>query len=241
MAAAVTEAGVINQVGLPLRWWPELLLLRHLLADPANGRILTATLHSEIPTRQRVRSSWRGNKALAGGGMLIEVGFHDLDLLQWLIAPINGLGARTIMTEPGSGIEEAASLALEFADGSIGSLVVVWHDATGRPQTRGLQIVCEYAYFQLDLSGPERRLSVTGPGVRSLTFETGQFAEQIADLDVRTDPDGAFVDAVRANVPAAPNIADALDVHVLIDAAYRSATDGTTWTRPNAGPAGGAR
>jgi predicted dehydrogenase len=40
-----------------------------------------------------------------------------------------------------------------------------------------------------------------------------------------TDPHTAFVDAARAGKPATPNFADALRVHTLMDAAYRSAAE----------------
>lgn len=231
MADAVAKAEVVNQVGLPLRWRPEFLLLRQLLADPANGRILTATLHSEMPTRTIARSSWRGDPVVAGGGMLIEVGFHDLDLLQWLVAPIDGLGARTVSTGPANGIEDGAALSLAFAGGAVGSLVAVWHDAVGRSQTRGLQIVCEFAHYQLELGGPARRLMVTGPGDRELVVEGERFDSGVAELGHPTDPDAAFVRAVERGDPATPTIADAVDVHVLIDAAYTAAAAGTSWSR----------
>lgn len=231
MADAVAEAGIVTQVGLPLRWRPEFLVLRQLLADPANGTIMTATLHSEMPTRSTARSGWRGDPALAGGGMLIEVGFHDLDLLQWLAGPIRAVGAHTISTNPTPGIEDGAALSLAFADGAIGSLVAVWHDATGRRQTRGLQIVCEFAHYYLELGGGTRRLAVTGPGEQRLVVEGDEFDARVAELGVPTDPDGAFVRAVRSEVDATPTIADALDVHVLIDGAYTAAATGTSWSR----------
>lgn len=243
MGEAVTKAGVVNQVGLPLRWRPEFLLLRQLLADPANGQILTATLHSEIPTRAAVRSSWRGDPVLAGGGMLIEVGFHDLDLLQWLVAPIRGMGAQTVAAGPSAPagdpsqpnpIEDGAALALSFTGGAIGSLVAVWHDVVGRKQTRGLQVVCEYAHYSLELGGPVRRLVATGPGDRNLVVDGERFDAMVAELGHPTDPDGAFVRAVQRGepaVPTRPTITDAVDVHLLIDAAYRAAATGTAWSR----------
>lgn len=42
-------------------------------------------------------------------------------------------------------------------------------------------------------------------------------------------PDAGFIESVAAGRPATPTVADALRAHVLVDAAYRSATDAGTW------------
>lgn len=223
---AVQASGVVNQVGLPLRWSPAYALLRELLADPDNGRVLSATLHSEIPTRSSALASWRGDAAVAGGGMLLEVGFHDLDLLAWLLGGPTELAALTLPSETREGVEDAASVTMRMPGGALATLVAVWHDAPHRPQSRHLQVVCEHAHYVLEMSSPVARLMVSGPGDRQETLDLDELVRRAERLGLPTNPDAAFVRAVAEQTPAAPDCADALAVHVLIDAAYRSAPGG---------------
>lgn len=227
LTEVVRTAGVVNQVGLPLRWSPTFAVLRHLLADPGNGQILTATLHSEAPGRDGFAASWRGDVTKSGGGMLVEVGFHDIDLLEWLIAPADSVSA---FVRPGAreGIEDGAAVTLRFGGGAVGALVTVWHDIPRRPQTRALSIVCENARFLVD-AGTTWSLQVTGPGRRDLTLDAGELERRAVGLGLPIDAHGAFVRAVEDRVDATPSLADGLRVHQVIDAAYRSASrDGAT-------------
>lgn len=223
MTDAVTAAGVTAQVGLPLRWRPVFAVLRHWLADPANGRVLVASLHSEMPNRSRTLGGWRGDLALAGGGMLLEVGFHDLDLLTWLLGPAQSLAARTIVTDPDRGLEDGAALAMTFDGGAVGSLAAVWHDAPHRHQARHLRVVCENAHFEVELEHQVCLLRARGPGERQRELDAEDLAREADEHLLPTDPEAAFVRAVREGRPATPDLADALAIHALIDTAYRSA------------------
>jgi predicted dehydrogenase len=76
-------------------------------------------------------SSWFTQSARAGGGALMDVGIHILDLLRWLsgkevariCCQVNTLRKRTR-------VEDNASALLEWTDGALGSFEVSW---TTRP------------------------------------------------------------------------------------------------------------
>ncbi|HVX45358.1 MAG TPA: Gfo/Idh/MocA family oxidoreductase, partial [Mycobacteriales bacterium] len=167
MAAAVSSAGVVNQVGLPLRWQAGFAVLRDMVADPANGNVLSVTLHTQMAVRKSVVTGWRRDFARAGGGVLIEVGFHDLDLLEWLFGPVSML---SMSTRPGryQGIEDAASVGMGFANGAVGSLVAAWHEAPSAHPSRRLHVVCEHAQYLVDGGS---QLTVSGPGERAQVLD----------------------------------------------------------------------
>lgn len=218
MTDAVCSSGVVNQVGLPLRFKPGFAVLRRLLADPANGRVLTATMHVQMGNRGKALSGWRRDARLAGGGMLLEVGFHDMDLLEWLVGPARSVAAYSC---PGQypGIEDAATVALQYAGGATGSLVAVWHEAPAVGPSRRLHVVCEHAQYVVEggtvlhIAGQEQALQ--GEALRARARE----------LSVPVNPHAAFVGAVTQNAAATPDFTEAMRTHVLIDAAYRSARD----------------
>jgi myo-inositol 2-dehydrogenase/D-chiro-inositol 1-dehydrogenase len=221
MAETVAAAGITHQVGLSLRWKSAFAVLRHMLSDQADGRVLTATLHSQNRNRARVVSGWRGDRAIAGGGMLFEVGFHDLDLLSWLLGPVESVNGFTVGgTRPG--LEDGASVSLAFRGGAVGSLVAVWHDAPSRHQSRRLQIVRERAEYVLDTDGSFYRLAISGPGDHQVVWSLDELNRRAAELELPVNPHAAFVHAVAKGRPATPDFADALRVHELLEAVHSS-------------------
>src|SRR4051794_18360742 len=68
MADAVGRAGVTNQVGLILRRSPAYLLARHLIDEPAAGRVMTVIFRDDqfIPIQGHYGSTWRSDPAKAG-------------------------------------------------------------------------------------------------------------------------------------------------------------------------------
>ena len=76
-------------------------------------------------------SPWFVDKRASGGGSLMDVGIHIADALRWLtgkeVARVCAL-AKTL--EKSVGVEDTATVLLEWTDGTIGSFEASW---TGRP------------------------------------------------------------------------------------------------------------
>ncbi|MUH51503.1 MAG: hypothetical protein F2789_09860, partial [Actinobacteria bacterium] len=80
MAASVDRAGITNQVGLVLRRSPAYLWARHLVTEATAGRVMAVVFRDDqfIPVQGHYGSTWRGDKALAGSGTLLEHSIHDV-------------------------------------------------------------------------------------------------------------------------------------------------------------------
>lgn len=229
MAAAVASAGIVNQVGLVLRRSPAFLYLRHLVNDPASGRLMAVVFRDDqfIPTQGMYGSTWRGDVTKAGSGTLLEHSIHDIDVLQWLAGPIATVSARSAHFHELAGIEDAVAVSVGFSSGAVGTLASVWHDVLERPSLRRVEVFCERGWFAMeedDWWGPVHwtRLggaqgSLRGPDLEAAAREAGLAMD---------NPDRAFVDCVAAGRPAHPDFATALRAHVVADAVYRSAAAG---------------
>ena len=228
MADAVEAAGVINQVGLVLRSSPAFGYLRHLIADPAAGRVMSVVFRDDqyIPVQGMYASVWRGDKARAGAGTLLEHSIHDVDILEHAVGPVRSVSARSANFHGLDGIEDAVATVFDFEGGGVGVHTTVWHDVMERPSLRRVEVFCERRHLVLehDWDGP---LSWTTDGEETVTLEGEALHAACREAGVVTDsPDGAFVRAVAADRPARPTFRDAVRPHQVVDAIYRSAATG---------------
>ena len=220
MAETVRAAGITNQVGLVLRRSPAFLALRDLVHDPAAGDLLTVVFRDDqwMPVPGAYGSTWRGDVAKAGGGTLLEHSIHDLDLLEATLAPIVAVAARSGNRHGMAGIEDLMVVTLDFVGGATGTLTSIWHDIEPRGSLRRVEVFCERRWVSLehDRTGPVCWSDADGGG--------GVLGEEA--LGFGENPDGAFVEAARAQGRAWPDFDVGVRAHEVADAIYRSAAAG---------------
>lgn len=229
----VRSAGLVNMVGLVLRSSPAMLALREMVRDPTSGRVMNVVFRDDqyIPTQGMYASTWRGDVALAGSGALMEHSIHDLDILEWLLGPVDTVAAQQSYFHGIDGIEDSVSALLRFTSGATGTLASVWHDVLSRPSQRRIEVFCERATVTLegDTAGPVRRQTDDGeecvadddlvPWLSARGVPTTGAEEEFLRA-VQVHLDGGTPDRLR------PDVQDALRAHVLADAVYRSARVG---------------
>jgi predicted dehydrogenase len=228
MARAVEKAGVPNQVGLVLRFLSPFRFVKHLLADPRAGRVLSVVFRDDqyIPIQGQYGSDWRKDPSRSGRGALLEHSIHDLDILHWLFGPVRSLAAVVREVHGLPRIDDVAVVRLDFASGAVASLVSIWHDVLERPSNRRVEVFCERLFVAIegDLVGPVR-FQFTGEPESCL--EGGALREALrAQGDDVANPADVFLAAVRDGTPAAPDFAAALPAHRLADLVYASADAG---------------
>ncbi len=131
-----------------------------------------------------------------GGGNILERGSHQIDLLRAVAGHVVSVQAAASQVALAQGeeergdIEDAASLALHFEGGALGTILVAWTRA-GLPGLYTLDVLASDATLHLTLD-PEFTLRGTSGG-RSVAAETRQhpFERSIA----------RFIEAVRAGDP----------------------------------------
>ena len=228
MADAVEGAGVINQVGLVLRYSPAFALAKALVGDAAAGALMSVLFRDDqyIPNQGQYASVWRVDKDLAGSGAMLEHSIHDLDIVEHVCGPIATISARTANQHGHDGIEDNAAVMLAFAGGALGVMTSVWHDILERPSDRHVELFCErlHVVMEGDWFGPVRWRYA---GEEERVADGDELIKGLRDRGLEpANPDGAFIAAVRDGTDATPSFADAVRAHRLADAVYRSATDG---------------
>jgi len=240
---------VPNQVGLVLRHAPVFANVAEIVASGRYGRPMAVTLRDDqyFPNQGMYGSTWRSDVAKAGGGALIEHSIHDVDVLRWILGDPEQVTARTASHFSHPGIEDAVNAGFAYADGTVATLVSVWHQVMTRPSTRRLEVLLEEAFCwtEDDHLGP---LYVeTSAGTEVVTGEVPAYASRFRlpevlakSLAAYAEPARAFLTALAADPTGArghPDVEVALAAHRLVDAAYRSAADGGAAIALQPGPA----
>lgn len=238
MVTAVEDAGVVNQVGLILRYSPVYTVLKELISDPGLGPLLSAHLRDDqfFPIRGHYGSAWRGDYERSAGGTLIEHSIHDIDLFRWFFGEVEAVRCHTRYTSGHEKVEDVAMVTFQHEGGHQTTLTSVWHAIDERPSTRRFELFFEGGWFATDhdFVGPIRYQLRTGGeveiGAEEVLARYGKLAG-LDELELRLASRGMiedyrFLQCVRAGEPAFPDFGVALNAHVLLDACYRSASEG---------------
>jgi UDP-N-acetyl-2-amino-2-deoxyglucuronate dehydrogenase len=237
-AVAALLRTVPNQVGLVLRHAPVFATVAEIVASGRYGRPMAVTLRDDqyFPNQGMYGSTWRSDVTKAGGGALIEHSVHDVDVLRWILGDPEQVTARTASHFSHPGIEDAVNAGFAYADGTVATLVSVWHQVMSRPSTRRLEVLLEdaFCWTEDDHLGPLHVETSTGteviegqiPGYATRFRLPEVLAKSLAAY---AEPARSFLVALAGEGPDArghPDVEVALAAHRLVDAAYRSAAAG---------------
>lgn len=233
VAGSLSKAPV-QMVGLVLRSSPAFLALRELVHSPQAGAVMNVVFRDDqyLPVGGMYDSAWRADAGLSGSGVLLEHSIHDVDILEWLIGPIDTVAARQGSFHGIEGIEDSISAMGTHASGASFTLASVWHEVHDRPSQRRVEVFCENRLVTLegDIFGP-----VTvhdDDGVESLA--DADLVQWLTDREVEAvSAETRFLTTLAEHLDGAatvehprPDASDALRAHVLVDAMYRSAREG---------------
>lgn len=125
MILACREAGVSLSVIFQYRFNREALRLKRALDAGLFGRpvIGNALVHwHRTQEYYEEKGGWRGTWALDGGGALMNQSVHAIDLLQWLLGPVESLSAYTDTLTHDIETEDVASATVRFTSGAMGAI-----------------------------------------------------------------------------------------------------------------------
>jgi predicted dehydrogenase len=237
MVESVEAAGVVNQVGLVLRFVPQFMHAKTLLEDERAGRLLAVSFRDDqfIPIQGHYGSTWRIDPERYGRGTLLEHSIHDVDVMQWMCGPVESVSGIVREVHGHPRIDDVAVARLEFRDGAVASLTSIWHDIVDRPSLRSVEIFCEQLYLHLDgeattpltwqfAGEPVQMLG--GDALARACIDAGRARER----DLAPVPGGAmfnpltpFLDAIAGGTTSPLPLREALPAHRIVDAIYASA------------------
>jgi len=180
MTGAAREAGVHLAVIFQTRFQPDVLRLKRAVAAGLFGRPVAgnAIVHwHRSQAYYDASGGWRGTRALDGGGALMNQSIHTIDLLQWVLGPVERVSAETATLAHEMETEDTATAALRFRNGALGTIQGTTAAATDRP-------------VRLEIVGTTGRAVLEGGALTVWEPERGVPAAELLDDADRAMSDG---------------------------------------------------
>jgi len=234
MIDAARKARRTLGLNLSFRFQPQSRTLKDLVTAGRIGRPYYA--HTRW-LRQRGLpgfGGWFGQKKLSGGGPIIDLGVHRLDLAMWLMggpepvtvsaATYNPIGSRLARAEGKAfDVEDFGSAFIRFKGGEVIALEASWAGFSGRSEDISTEILG-------DLGGifPRNPVASSAPEASVCTEEGGALVRTVVArrLVPSPSPYHDFIEALLEGRPTMAPAEDGLRVQRILDGIYRSAALG---------------
>lgn len=224
VVAAVERSGVVCVVSLPQRSSAETQYARAVVDGGIIGE-LTAVRgrigHNGALDRWFGEGNWFRDTSRAGGGALFDLGCHVVDLVRWFGGSPRRVIARIVNTRGVYEIDDNAAAIVEFENRALGTVEASWVQRGGQGP--------------FELYGTSGSLSITGPGDVKLWTDRlaipgmervhGAFVPRALPLAAPM-PMAQWVRAIEGGAPASITVRDGRNLTELLEAMYRSTSDG---------------
>lgn len=207
-----------------LRCCPAVQQLRSAIFQGRLGKITLVQLDMVYYRSEEYYNSapWRGTWAMDGGGALMNQGIHGLDLLLYLMGPVEKVYADTRTMARNIQTEDTAVATLEFKNGTICTVAATTSVYPGSPRrlricgTKGTVVLTEDSITEWSVDGenPEDFVSAS----EYVSFNKPEAVPESAHAAVIRD----FADAILFDGRPISCAEDGYNAVALIEAMYRS-------------------
>ena len=223
VAKAADTAARIVKVGYNHRFHPAIQKAREIVDRGELGQLMFVRGRYGHGGRRGYEKQWRFERAISGGGELIDQGTHLIDLAQWFLGEFTDVAAalRTFFWD--SDVEDNVFLTLSTFEGRIAWLHASWSEWKN--------------LFSFEIYGRQGKLEINGLGgsygVESLTFyrmlpemgppETMRWEYPWADQSWDTET-AEFIAAIREGRRPIGDVAEAVSSMSVIERVYQGAS-----------------
>ena len=233
MLDAVEQAGVFHGYLEDLVYTPKMLKSLQFVKDGALGKILWVRSRE---THGGPHSAWFWDVELAGGGAIIDMGCHCIEIIRSFVGknnkPVEVMCWADTLVHPIEGEDHGIGL-IRFASGAVGQFEVSWAFRGGmdlRDEVSGTEGTIWINHFLrtgLELFtavGPKEYVSEKAEGETGWLFPVGDEVHELGYPDMFTD----MLNALDSGSEPAETFYDGYVVNAIMDACYRSA-DSKQW------------
>jgi len=208
-------------MGSKFRYTPDVTKARALLDQEVCGDIVIYenVFCSHVDMTQR----WNAQKDVSGGGVLIDNGCHSVDLARYLLGPLARVQVQFGTRVQPLDVEDTARMLFQSDSGALGSIDLSWsvHKETD-------------AYVRLHGTKGTLEIGWRGSRWKEVNGEWQQFGDGYDKITAFQNQIANFVANIQGEAPPVIDDTDALASVVVIDCAYRAASEERWITIPSA-------
>ena len=171
--------------------------------------------------------TWRAKKEHAGGGCILDMGYHMVDLLVWyfgLPESVYATFSTVSQNEKDTEVEDSASIVFDYGNKCVGSIQLSRYS---QPRTEYVKVIGHNGVLEL----LKDKINLYGKdGTLKGSFNLNTFS----DIDYSIKQIGAFVQSIINSEPNTSEINFYLNHMAFIDACYRSRQEGKAINPRNA-------
>ena len=221
----VNNTKVINMVGFYLRYADTFAKTKNLLETGVIGKV-TSVKSSVYQTQILSKNlGWRFKKEVSGGGVLIDLGSHLIDLLLWFFGKINTVTAST-KSQYTKEVEDSVTAEILFNNGLRCSFEASWTIPDYRLQETTIEIKGENGtikvnedYVKIEYNLPEKNAD------NSILYR--QTLSKGVPIDIGgpeyTKEDIDFLNCIKNKKQSMLNVHNSSNTQSVIDCMYKSA------------------
>lgn len=116
------------QVGSNMRFDQDIILLKDFISKRELGEVIHANVFWLQSLNARSKSAWNFNQRIAGGGVLMDLGFVMIDLLLWIMQDYAPYSLKAVLSKNriNKKIEDFATVYIHFRQGGSAIVEVTW-------------------------------------------------------------------------------------------------------------------
>jgi 1,5-anhydro-D-fructose reductase (1,5-anhydro-D-mannitol-forming) len=186
MVDVANETGKMLGVAYYRRFYPKVVRAKQLLEAGVIGKPVVAELTCHMWFDGTGSRSWLVDPARAGGGPLLDIASHRIDVLNFLFGrPTSATGQLSNVVHHYA-VEDNATAMIEYEGGLRGVVDVRWHSKVGRDECR--------------IRGTEGEMELSPLNGPDLVYPGGRESLPVHS-NVHLPVIGNFVDAVAGSAP----------------------------------------
>ena len=234
---ACEKAGILSATGFMMRYHAFHQLMKQIIADGKIGKVHSARAQLTC-WYPEIEGAWRQKKALSGGGALIDMGVHCIDLIEYIT------GGKTVKT---AAFNDTKTFSYDVDDSS-SVLIKLDNGVTGYVESN-FNIPDEAAFCRMEFYGTKGSIlcegtigQVEGGTVKAVFanddagYAAAQNRDQSGAVMLEADLSGnmytkeieSFSDSILNGTPVQVPLTDAIHIQKVVTAAYKASDEGIT-------------